>query len=109
MNIASEKQKNDALKLGLAAHEDGLSCIPAHDKKLMVLIKELSGHIGASKPLLESWIRGWHKAHSIPNRAAAHVTADKDAKMAKGYIEKIIGNYILAGDLKMLHREIKWQ
>jgi hypothetical protein len=181
--IASEKQKNDALKLGLAAHEDGLSCIPAHDKKLMDLIKELSGQIGASKPLLESWIRGWHKAHSLPNRAAAQVTADdykkeaarylwfivrgngkidtgfeynsdakdylkevkeydkeakllnrtkvdpakltefykgcgvpqrmldkgyrdakKDAKMANGYVEKIMGNYVLAGDLLQLSK-----
>lgn len=138
--VASEKQKNDALKLGLAAHDDGLSCIPAHDKKLMALIKELSGQIGASKPLLESWIKGWHKAHSLPNKAAAQVTADakmfhrskvdpdklaefykgcgvpqrmldkgfrdskKDAKMAKGYVETIMGNYVLAGDLLQLSK-----
>jgi len=95
--VASEKQKNDALKLGLAAHEEGLSCIPAHDKKLMTMIKELSGQIGASKPLLESWIKGWHKAHSLPYRAAAQVNT-------KGYLDQIMGSYALAGDLLQLNK-----
>jgi len=58
---ASEKQRNDAMLLGYAAHEEGLSCIPAHDKKLMEIIKKLTG-LGTSKPLLDSWIKGWHRA-----------------------------------------------
>jgi copper chaperone CopZ len=66
---ASDKQRTDAMLLGFAAHENGLSCIPSHDKKLMDSIKGLTG-LGASKPLLDSWIKGWHKAANYNQKAA---------------------------------------
>lgn len=91
--IASEQQKKDALKLGLMAHENGLPCIPAQDKKLMEIVKSLSNQLGASRPLLDAWVKGWHTAFSPKQRVAAlyekYVVAKedllKDLPMGKRY------------------------
>jgi len=46
-----------ALDVGKTAFEMGMSCIPAHDTELMLLMVGLP--VGSSLPILKAWQKGW--------------------------------------------------
>jgi len=43
--------------LGTKAFQEGRPCVPALDKDLTPLFKELE--VGQGKPILDAWIRNW--------------------------------------------------
>lgn len=53
-----------ASKLGKQAFLQGKSSTPIQDKELVKLISENPDKtIGASTPIIDAWIKSWHKAN----------------------------------------------
>lgn len=55
--------KEQAERLGVEAFKEGRKAIPAHDKRLWVLIQGLSRAGQSVLPVLNAWLAGWHGAN----------------------------------------------
>jgi len=53
----------EAFKLGQAAFEGGLKCIPHHDLAMAKLIGHVKPQTGEILPMLDAWLEGWHGAN----------------------------------------------
>jgi len=61
----SSSELKEAYQLGsAAAKRQDKTYAPVQDKKLMQMLKDKGPQeLGASKPLFESWSKGWHETH----------------------------------------------
>lgn len=59
----STTNKETAFLLGVQAFVEGKKCIPAWDKNLEPLLKNLQ--VGEGIPIYKQWLNGWHSANLL--------------------------------------------